>query len=176
MKRSGLLVLVVALGLNPSCAGGVRAQGLGVVKEQTGRYVAPAGACAIVVTHEEGDRLDLHVERHEGLVLRDVNGWAWVAPDRLVVTVSPIYGVPGVYLYRCGGDSFVTLVRARHRTATSPDGTDYFEMASVTTGKRGEVRFYYLDDVDLMPEQGDFRDSAHMYRVSLNGSGFRKVR
>jgi hypothetical protein len=171
-RRSGFVVVAVALALSSSCGAGLKGQGLGVVKNEMGRYVAPSGACAVVVTHEEGDRIDLHVEGDTSVVLQDVTGWAWVAPGLLVATASPIYGVPGVYLYRCGSDSMVTLVRARHRTEWNPDGADYFELAAV---RRGEVRFWYAEDADsaVSPE---FETQAHLYRVGLDGRGFGKVR
>jgi hypothetical protein len=72
-----------------------------------------------------------------GSVADDITAMAWLSPERLVYTGSPIYGTPGLFLVECDGAGLraVPLVAARTRNSAYPNGADFFELKSVN-GRR----------------------------------------
>lgn len=79
----------------------------------------------------------------------DVTGIAWLSNSVLVYTVSPVYGVPGVYVVDCGGPTAkpVRLVAPMTYNPAYPKGADFFELKSVV-GRR--ITYYYGRDVDAI--------------------------
>jgi hypothetical protein len=95
----------------------------------------------------------------------DVTGVAWISNLELVYTVSPVYGVPGVYVVDCDSPKAkpVTLVASMIHNAAYPNGADYFELKSVVGS---QITYYYGRDVDAI----DFTS----FRTAQNERSFEK--
>lgn len=109
--------------------------------------------------------------RGASITVKDVTGVAFAGDAKVVYTVSPVYGKPGVFLFDCASRRLVTLVRPRFFNHAYPDGTDYFELSKASGN---DIYFYYAPDVD----SADFaalRTEAHLYRVDLQGSDMRRI-
>src|SRR5450631_1152105 len=110
----------------------------------------PNGACtASLKTSSQGGVLQLYVgldQDHLAHVAEDVNGIAWASPTSLVFSVSPVYGSPGIFLVTCSDKPQVKmLVGPKNIDKAYPQGSDYFELRSITGN---QVQYYYGDDVD----------------------------
>jgi hypothetical protein len=145
--------------------------------DRPGRYVSPDGTCQarlavasmggfLILTAGGPPRLRVRVE--------DVTGIAWIGQRTLVYTTSPIYGVPGVYVYECGSGKAERIVVPRTITKANPGGADFFELQRVSTGKPLTIYFYYALDVDGV-NFDSFRTPRFLYQVHLDGTGFRRA-
>lgn len=122
-----------------------------------------------------GGFLVLSFGRSEGISVNDVTGMLWASDHELVYTTSPVYGMPGVYVFDCNLSSMRRIVAPRTLNAGYPDGADYFELKEISRDNRLTVYFYYVPDVD----RADFknlRNPDNLFQVSLDGTGFQKVR
>lgn len=103
-----------------------------------GVYKSPDGSCSATVSvNLMGGQTELKVANH---LVSDVTGALWIPPHDLIYSVSPVYGMPGIYLYSCRSAKTHMLVAPKHRTGPYPDGTDYFELSG---GQQGSKLFYY---------------------------------
>ena len=139
------------------------------VVTKPGNYPSrPAGGCAATLTQSpEGGFLQLSVGQDFNRLTRiadDITAIAWVAPDLLVYSASPMYGKPGIFLLKCGDEpKSSVLVPPKHIDRGYPDGTDYFEIHSIDGN---HVSYYYAVDVD----KADFtklRSTANLRTVEL---------
>jgi len=89
----------------------------------------------------------------------------WRDADRLIYSVSPIYGRPGLFELDCRSAHTRTIVAAVTKDKGYPDGADYFELTSVDP-KKQQACFYYSPDVDS-PDFDGFRTPEHIRCVHL---------
>lgn len=175
-----LVALTLCIGVSPPLArtlqNPVGAHANEVIN-QSGRYTSPDGSClAALDIASMGGFLILNAGKNRSKKLRvdDVTGMAWVAGHTLVYTTSPIYGIPGVFVYSCDSTKAKRIVVPRTKTEANPDGADYFELQSVSTKRPPTVYFYYAPSVDSV-DFNIFRSPAFLYEVRLDGSDFRKA-
>jgi hypothetical protein len=122
---------------------------------------SPSGALvARVRTAVAGlKRLEILDRRHGRVLLtitEDVSNLLWLPNERgLVYAVSPVYGVPGIYLFDARIGTTRRVVGARNTSdAGYPDGADLFVLCSVEDTGAGGVALEYLwfphiDSVDV---------------------------
>ena len=108
-----------------------------------GVYKSPDGSCSATVSvNLMGGQTELKVANH---LVSDVTGALWIPPHDLIYSVSPVYGMPGIYLYSCRSAKTHVLVAPKHRTKAYPDGTDYFELSGDQQGSK--LVYYYVPDI-----------------------------
>lgn len=149
------------------------------VIRKAGVYLSPDGQCEVSLkTSEMGGFLILSAAKKNGQhgpdAINDITGIAWLNGNRLLYTVSPIYGVPGVYLFNCKSMQTRTVLRPRNINKAYSHGADYFELQNVVSGAKGIIYFYYARDVDNVDFE-KLRTVNSLYQVNLDGTGFRKV-
>jgi hypothetical protein len=136
---------------------------------QSGVFVSgPNGGCAASLkTSSQGGFLQLYVGRdqdHLAHVAEDVTGIAWASPTSLVFSVSPVYGSPGIFLVTCSDKPQVKmLVGPKNINKAYPQGSDYFELRSITGD---QVQYYYGGDVDTI-SFSQWRSDKNVRRVRL---------
>jgi hypothetical protein len=172
---TAVAVLVAGMAGVVGGGGAVPQPGPTRVFKRMGHYRSPSGRCLAVLVHDEGDRLALGVAGYKARLSEDVTGIAWIAGDRLVFTSSPIYGVPGLFVYVCGEDSARAVVKSRRSDPGYPDGCDYFELVRVGSGGNPELVFRYFADVDSTGPRG-VREGGQLMRIRADGRGLRRVR
>lgn len=106
--------------------------------------------------------------------IEDVSGMAWETADRLVFTVSPIYGRPGVFVFSCSTQRIRRLVAPKTFGDATPDGADYFELQSLKLGMKGKIRFYYAPDIERI-DFNVFPRETDLFEVNFDGTGFSRV-
>jgi hypothetical protein len=147
------------------------------VIEQAGDYLSPDGSCdaTLSIAAMGGFRI-LTVSKSAKLRLKvqDVTGMAWIGGHTLVYTSSPLYGVPGVYVYSCGSESAKRIVAPRTISRSYPDGEDFFELEGISDLHPVTVYFYYAPTVEKVDFK-IFRAPAFLYQVHLDGSDFSKA-
>lgn len=172
--KSLFCLIVVGCAASTWARSAARAARLPVI-DTAGEYTSPGGACHVtlevagmggflVLTSGEG--------RSEGMKVKDVTGIAWVNAHLLVYTVSPIYGVPGVYIYDCGSKKTKRIVAPKTLNKAYPDGADFFQLEGIVSGRRARAYFYYAADVDKI-DFANFRTPPFLFQVCLDGKGFR---
>lgn len=145
--------------------------------DSPGKYPSPDGEChATLKIASMGGFLLLIAGKSALGILRveDVNGMAWVQGHTLVYATSPIYGVPGIYVYGCDSNKTQRIVAPRTLNKAYPSGTDFFELKCISRRKPVTVYFYYAPDVDMV-DFTKFRTPAFLFQVYLDGTGFRKA-
>lgn len=174
----GTLVLVLMVGAYPPSAWAGRADRAAAVIDSAGQYVSPDRRCDATLTIASmGGFLILTAGRRNmsgKLKVKDVSGIAWVNGHTLVYTASPIYGVPGVYVYSCGSKMARRIVAPKTLNPAYPNGADFFELKGISIGSHVTVYFYYASDVDKV-DFTKFRIPAFLFQVHLDGTGFHRV-
>lgn len=94
------------------------------------------------------------------VIAEDVTGFVWVDPKTLTYSVSPIYGKPGLFRFDCESKQTEVLVAPRTKSASSPDGSDYFELEGASSST-GEVCYFYGEDVEKIDFKA-FRSPEHL--------------
>jgi hypothetical protein len=178
-SRCAGLTLVIFLALSPNGGEARQAQAgarSSKVVNRPGELHSPDGTCHGAIKIGRGEAFILSVGRsgRAGFRADDVTGMAWVGGHTFVYTTSPIYGVPGVYVCRCGSNKAKRIVAPRTISKAYPDGEDFFELEGVSHGKPVTVYFYYAPDVDTV-DFANFRTPAFLFQVQLDGTGFRKA-
>jgi hypothetical protein len=157
-----ILAAFVLLSSANACAGDP-------VAKAAGLFESPKGACAArLVASRMGGHLRLLTEVGAApprWMADDVTGLAWIDERTLVYTASPIHGKPGVFAWNClEADALPRrLVGPTNIEAGSPDGTDYFELRSLS-GR--EVEYYYAAKVDET-DFANFRVDANVRRITV---------
>jgi hypothetical protein len=89
-----------------------------------------------------------------GRLRADLTNLLWLPNDRTIVyAVSPIYDVPGIYLFDVRKGRGARVIAAQNLTGNSgyKDGADWFMLCSVSARPRGAVVYYLrFDDVDAL--------------------------
>lgn len=177
---SAFVALTLCIGVSPPLARTQQNPAKAHVNEvinQSGRYISPDGSChAALDIASMGGFLILSAGKASTIKLRveDVTGMAWVAAHTLVYTTSPIYGIPGVFVYSCDSTKGKRIVAPRTKTEANPDGEDYFELQGTSATKPTTVYFYYAPSVESV-DFNVLRTPAYLYEVHLDGSNFRKA-
>lgn len=117
-----------------------------------------------------GGFLQLHLPSKPARVVNDVTGALFVSPRRVIYTVSPIYGRPGLFVFDCASRRVRRLVGPRTFHRTSPEGADYFELAGQ---KDDRIFFYYVADVDRF-DFARLHEPDRLYFTDLSGSPMRR--
>ncbi len=141
-----------------------------------GVFASPNGKCraTLKISSSMGGFLVLTLNKQPDRGVDDVTGMMWVSGDTLVYTTSPIYGLPGVWVYSCGSNLTTRIVKPRTFSKAYPDGEDYFQLKSVSMAAPATVYFYYAPDVDA-PDVKDFESPKLLFKVRLDGTGFSKA-
>src|SRR4051812_13968573 len=95
----------------------------GIYKSPTGQYhatlsVSPFGGYKVL-------------QLPNSVQIQDVSGVLWINDSMLVYSVSPIYGLPGIFTYDCTQQKIARIVAPRRVGTKNPSGSDYFELKSV---------------------------------------------
>lgn len=141
---------------------------------QPGSYTSSDGKCAIsIVTSEKGGfvQLILPSQGKRKRIVNDVTGVGFLTVHRLVYTVSPAYGKPGVYLYDCVSRHAKRIVSPRTKDKAYPNGADYYELQG---WHNTWILFYYAPDIDSI-DFSNFRTIDFLYKVHSDGSGFQRA-
>lgn len=78
----------------------------------------------------------------------DVNGVLILEDHKLIFSVSPVYGKPGIYQYDCKVSAPpVLMVQPDHVTVEYPEGTDYFKLKQYNNVS-GSLEYHYASNVD----------------------------
>jgi hypothetical protein len=120
------------------------------VESQRDPLVSPSGACEVTTaTSGMGGAKELSLRRGSSSipVAKDVTAMLWRSPNHLLYSVSPVYGIPGLFELDCKTSKSKTIVAAAVKDRAYPDGADYFELVSVDSLK-SEACYYYSAHVD----------------------------
>lgn len=142
---------------------------------QDGPYKSVAEGCQIVLEISEmGGYLELTINPPSTHLFKDITAIAWVSPDVLLFTVSPIYGKPGVFLFNCVSKQIRRIVGPKTTNKSYASGADYFELHGFSKTNDQEFYFYYAPDVEAI-DFSRFRTEEYLFRSRLDGTGFHKA-
>ena len=96
---------------------------------------------------------------------RDVNAFIWIGNDKILYSVSPIYGKPGIYLFNCSTKKNEIILKPSTLNSEYPNGADYFELVGYSSSSN-EFTYFYAPDVDLV-EFETFREKSNIRRQRL---------
>lgn len=131
-----------------------------------GDYASPTNECSMSLTSSaSGGAIELKLGDES--VAQDVSGVAWVDGHTLAYTVSPIYGMPGLYVVNCRSREIQTLVGPRTINSAYPDGADYFELMGVSEDG-STLYLYYAADVEAVDFE-TFRSRSSQYTIRTRG-------
>ena len=141
------------------------------LKSPNGKYVA-----ILKIVEGGTDRLFARISPEKILdrEIIDVTGIQWL-PDgnTLIVTVSPIYGKPGIYTWNVRDNIIRQILKPKTFDEFAPDGKDYFEMLSLSEDG-DKLFFFYSPDVDNT-DFWKFRSKDNLYIINVDGTGLRKI-
>lgn len=103
--------------------------------------------------------------------IKDVTGTAYLGDGKLVYTVSPMYGNPGVYMYNCKSSQSSQIRGAKNKDKGYPLGADYFELESVSGNN---IFFYYLPDIDKA-DFANYKNKGNLFQIDYAGKDFKKA-
>ena len=139
---------------------------------------SPNGMYVAILKTVEGEAQRLFVRTSPTKILdpgiNDVTGIQWL-PDgnTLIVTVSPIYGKPGIYTWNVRDNIIRQILKPKTFDKFYPDGKDFFEMISLSEDG-DKLFFFYSPDVDNTDFR-KFRSKDNLYIINVDGTGLRKV-
>jgi hypothetical protein len=160
---TSLAVLLSLLGAAPSHAAGAAAPHVAVAAVgDPGKYHSANERCVADVTHVDiGGYCVLTIIRDLQPVasVNDVTGLAWLPGNRLVYSVSGLFGEePGIHVFDC----------ATGHTRIIVGKGEYFELLGASAGKNPMLFFFYSADVAS-------KTSDRVYQVRMDGTGLAKV-
>lgn len=126
--------------------------------------ISPYGGYLLLTVLRHGDGNYYAYENQETISIEDVTGVALFKGDKFVVSVSPIYGKPGLYIVDCATQKKTMLVAPKTITHAYPDGADYFELHYVSGNS---FLYYYAKNVDEM-DFHSFRKKDNLRKYVLN--------
>jgi len=124
---------------------------------------SPSGAWTATLRPHSHDLLKVEIRSRRGgshvvrAELGDVVSVMWSRDDRsLFYAISPIYGVPGIYVLSLPAGKQRRIVAPSNKTQYYRDGADYFILCSADRLGDGRqvVHYLHFPDVDAM----DFRN------------------
>ena len=146
------------------------------VIKQPGAYKSVTEGCQIVLEISEmGGYLKLTINPPSTYIFKDITGIAWISPDALLFTTSPIYGKPGVFLFNCASKRIKRIVGPKTINKANPSGADFFELQGFSKNNEQEFYFYYAPDVEAIDFRR-FRTKDFLFQSRLDGTGFEKAR
>ncbi len=168
------LVIVPICLLPIACSGESLLSGSAI--DQSGSFVSPKGGYeASLRVNIDGGFLTLDIVSKSGgrrsKSIDDVTGIFWISENKLLYTVSPMYGIPGIFVFDCKKMKTERVLDPKTFRKRRPYGADYFELKEFVEGK---IYFYYSPDVELT-DFYEFRTKKYLYQINLDGTGFKKV-
>jgi hypothetical protein len=160
------LSLVIAVGISaPARAGNSD------LFSEPGVVRAPNGHCEASITQSPRTGFKVLVitrlrdgRREQALQARGVTGTVWMANDKLVYSLGPRQGTPGVFFFDCASGEHKRLVTATTQNKAYPQGADYFELDDFSRGAL--IWYYHVPDVALM-EAADFRKLDFLRHINV---------
>lgn len=140
-----------------------------------GNFAAPGSNCTASLRTDPmggGKSLVVKAGKEKLNLANDVSGIAWLDSSRLVFSVSPVYGKPGLFEYNCTSKEKRTILPPKNITKAYPDGTDFIELQRIVSDG-GVIFFYYSPDVDKT-DLSFFRTKSYLYSIKEDGSDFKK--
>ena len=167
------LVIVSLSLLTIACSGESLLSGPAI--DKLGTYISPGGGYTALLEHGEGDMSVLTiVSKSDGRrsnAIAAVTGIIWISENKLLYTVSPIYGIPGIFVFDCRKMKTERILGPKTFREGWPNGVDNFELKGFS---EGTIYFYYAPDVELVDYQ-EFITKEYLYQINLDGTGFKKV-
>jgi hypothetical protein len=144
--------------------------------DQSGSFVSPKGGYeASLGVNIDGGVLTLNIvsksDGRRSKAIDDVTGIFWISENKLLYTVSPMYGIPGIFVFDCKKMKTERVLGPKTFRKRRPYGADYFELKEFVEGK---IYFYYSPDVELT-DFYEFRTKKYLYQINLDGTEFKKV-
>jgi hypothetical protein len=150
MQQLLALSLVISVGISaPARAGNPD------LFAEPGVVRAPNGHCEASITQSPSAGFKVLAitqlrdgRREQALQARDVTGAVWMANDKLVYSLGPRQGTPGVFFFDCASGEHKHLVTATTQNKAYPQGADYFELDDFSRG--AVIWYYHVPDVAVM--------------------------
>jgi len=144
MKRLFLAILVV-LGLG---------MGASANSEQclSGQVWSPDRGLYLCVTIASmGGYKTATIFKHDKAIfeVKDVTAFFWVSNTAIIYSVSPIYGLPGIFIFDTGTQKISRVVCPKVFGQGYPNGADYFVLSSHNESD-GTITFWHSPNVELM--------------------------
>jgi len=145
----------------------------GQVTDTLGHYATTLNRNGFFLKEGEGDSGVLWIEGTDTALAPDIVNVAVITPSIIAYSGSPIYGIPGLFLFDFEKKKNKCIVPPSNFKEEFPDGTDYFEIDRVDLNSE-EILFWHLKDLDNVNFAGDWR-SGHEYKIKFDGTGLMKV-
>ncbi len=145
----------------------------GQVTDTLGHYATTQNRNDFFLKEGEGDSGVLWIQGIDTALAPDIVNVAVITPSIIAYSGSPVYGVPGIFLFDFGKKKVKCIVPATNLNSAYPDGTDYFEIDRIDLDTN-EIFFWHVPDVDKADFAGDWK-SGHEYKIEFDGTGLMKV-
>jgi hypothetical protein len=171
MKRWLLISsVIVSICLLPiACSGEALLSGSAI--DKLGTYTSPGGGYTALLEHGEGDMSVLTiVSKSDGRRSKSIDavtGIVWISESKLLYSVSPIYGIPGIFVFDCRKMKMKRILGPKTFRKGWPDGVDDFQLKEFSEGK---IYFYYAPDIETANPY-----ALDLYQINLDGTGFKKA-
>jgi hypothetical protein len=162
-----IVAILTAVHAWASDAGMVKPVHLAQVFTAPGIYDTPSHTCPLSLNISEMGgfkQLLLHTKLKSDKKVNDVTGLAYLSNNQLVYSVSPVYGIPGVYIYNCNSKTMKRISGPRKIDKAYPLGAEYFELYKV---EKKKIFFFYGSDVDQIDFE-KFRSEKFLRHVTIN--------
>ncbi len=146
----------------------------GQVTDTLGHYATTQNRNDFFLKEGEGDSGVLWIQGIDTALAPDIVNVAVITPSIIAYSGSPVYGVPGIFLFDFDKRMTKCIVPPSNFKEEFPDGTDYFEIDRVDL-KSEEILFWHLKDLDNVDFSGDWR-SGHEYRIKFDGTRLTKTK
>lgn len=133
-----------------------------------GTFYSPEKTYKVQVTvNSMGGFRDLVVYKDDSKVseFRDVNAFIWIENHKILYSVSPVYGKPGIYLFDCKTKKNDIITKPSVLNSAYQNGADYFELNDYTNSSK-EFTYFYAPDIDLV-EFETFRNKSNIRKQKL---------
>jgi len=166
--------VIVSICLLPiACSGEALLSGSAI--DKLGTYISPGGGYTALLEHGEGDMSVLTIvsksDGRRSKSIDDVTGIVWISENKLLYSVSPIYGIPGIFIFDCRKMKTKRILGPKTFYKGYPDGADFFELKEFSEGK---IYFYYSPDVNST-DFYEFKTKEYFYQINLDRTGFKKA-
>ncbi len=140
-----------------------------------GSYHSKKDKCPItIVVSAEGGFMQLLLESDSSKneMINDVTSAAYFSDELLVFSTSPLYGIPGIFVYDCSLKNIKRIVAPQRLNKAYPQGADFFELKGIESHT---IYYYHATDVDKT-NFNIFRTNKYLFQVFIDGSSLKKVR
>jgi len=176
-RWSLISVIIVSLSLLTIARSGESLLSGPAITHQEGSFISPGGGYTALteVTAMAGGGISLTIvsksDDRRSDPIDAVTGIAWISENKLLYSVSPIYGIPGIFVFDCRKMKAKRILGPKTCRKGWSDGDDNFELKKFSEGM---IYFYYAPDVELVDYQ-EFITKEYLYQINLDGTGFKKV-